>query len=138
MAKRKDNPESPKRPPLSDAQLEIMKLIWARGEATVTEVWSDLSKHRTVARNTILTVMDRLEKSGWLKKKLIGNTHLYTPDASQEKTMGQVVRRLVDTAFSGAADRLVMALLEGRGLTDDEATRIGKMIDDQRKQDKKK
>lgn len=129
--------QAPDLPPLTDAQLEIMKSIWSREEATVTDVWGDLTAQRSVARNTVLTVMDRLEKRGWLKKRRIGNTFLYTAVASLDQTMGQVVRRLVDTAFSGAADRLVMALLDGRGLSDEESNRIAKMIDERRKEDRR-
>src|SRR2546423_525410 len=56
MAKRK--PEA--LPALSEAQLEIMQLVWERGEVTVTDVWSVLAQRRGVARNTVLTLMDRL------------------------------------------------------------------------------
>ena len=101
---------------MSDAQLEIMQIIWARDEATVTDVWQDLCLHREVARNTVLTVMDRLEKRNWLTKTAIGNTHLYTAAVGQKKTMGQVVRKMVETAFSGAADEMIVALLDGRGV----------------------
>lgn len=116
-------------PPLSDGQLEIMQLVWDRGEVTVTEVWTALSKRKTVARNTVLTLMDRLEKKGWLRRRNEGSSHLYSPTRPKQATLGGVVKQLVDTAFSGSAEALVLALISGRGVTKEEADRIRKLID---------
>ncbi len=119
---------NPELPPLSDAQMEIMQRIWARGRATVTEVSQDLAQQREVARNTVLTVMDRLAKRGWLAKEAIGNVHVFTATVDQRNALGTLVGDLVASTFSGNPDRLIMALLDGRGLTADESGRIRKMI----------
>jgi len=117
-------------PALSAAQLEIMHAIWDGGEVTVTDVWKVLSQRRPVARNTILTIMDRLEKKGWLNRRADGQTHYYAAAVPRATTLGRVVKRLVDGAFAGSAEGLVLALLEGRGVSDEEARRIRKLIDD--------
>jgi predicted transcriptional regulator len=119
--------------PLSGAQIEIMNLVWARGEATVTEIWKDLQDSRPIARTTVLTVMDRLEKKGWLKRRLVEQQHLYSAVRTREVTLGGMVARLVDTAFAGSAEELVMALLDGRGVTKDEASRIRTLIEKARR-----
>ena len=119
--------------PLSEAQLEVMNLIWARGEATVTEVWKVLSAQRPVARTTVLTVMDRLVKKGWLRRRAAGQQHFYSAARSRAATLGQLVDRLVDTAFAGSAEDLVVALLDGRGVTEDEAARIRNLIQQARR-----
>jgi predicted transcriptional regulator len=119
----------PRLPALSEAQLEIMKVVWEGGEVTVTDVWSVLGARRQVARNTVLTLMDRLEKKGWLKRRAEGQTHYYSAAAARADTLGGVVHRLVDSAFAGSAEALVLALLEGRGVSDDEARRIRHLID---------
>lgn len=121
-----------KRPPLSDAQLEVMQVVWQHDEVTVSDVWQAISAARPVARNTVLTVMDRLTKRGWLTKRSVGNTHLYKAAASQNATLGEVARRVVDTVFGGSAESLVVALLESGGVTDEEAKRIRKRIDESR------
>ena len=54
-------------PPLSEAQLEIMNVVWDRGEVTVAQVWKILSTRRKVARNTVQTMLARLEEKGWLR-----------------------------------------------------------------------
>ena len=124
-------------PALSAAQLEIMHVAWERGEVTVTDVWTVLAGRRSVARNTVLTLMERLEKKGWLRRRADGPAHCYTAAAPRAATLGQVVHRLVDAAFAGSAEALVLALLEGRGVSDEEAKRIRQLIDKARGRGKK-
>ena len=116
-------------PPLSEAQMEIMNVVWDRGEATVADVWKALSARRKVARNTVLTMITRLEEKGWLSRDAEGHAFRYRAAVPREATLGTMVRRLVDTAFGGSAEGLVMALLHGRGVSKEEARRIRKMID---------
>ena len=116
-------------PPLSEAQMEIMHVVWDRGEATVAEVRAGLAGRREVARNTVLTLMDRLVEKGWLIRDASGHAHRYRASVPREATLGTIVRRLVDTAFGGSAEGLVLALLDGRGVSKQEAERIRSMID---------
>lgn len=120
-------------PALSAAQLEIMQVIWQRGEVAVSDVWQEISQRRTIARNTVLTVMDRLEKRGWLSKRSVGNTHLYRAVVSERTTLTQTVKRFVDTFFGGSSESLMMTLLEGRGVSPDEAERIRQRIEKARR-----
>lgn len=119
--------------PLSEAQIEIMDLVWDQGQITVTDLWKALSERRTIARTTVLTVMDRLVKKGWLKRRTVEREHIYSAARSREVTLGGLVHRLVDTAFAGSAENLVVALLDGRGVTEEEAKRIRKLIDQSRR-----
>ena len=130
-------PKNRELPVLSEAQLEIMQIVWRGGEVTVTDVWNVLVQRRQVARNTILTLMERLKRKGWLKCRLDGQTHHYTAAAPRARTLRQVVHRLVDAAFSGSAEALVLALLEGRGVSDEEACRIQQLISNAQSQRKK-
>ena len=115
-------------PPLSEAQLEIMNVVWERGEVTVADVWKALAARRKLARNTVQTMIVRLEEKGWLRHRVEGPGFVYSAVFPREATMKRAVRQLVDTAFSGSVEGLVMALLEGRGLSKDEADRIRAMI----------
>jgi BlaI family penicillinase repressor len=116
-------------PPLSEAQLEIMDVVWDRGEVTVADVWKVLSARRKVARSTVLTVITRLEEKGWLSCNEEGHAFRYRAAVPREATLGTMVRRLIDTAFGGSAEGLVMAMLHGRGVSKEEAREIRKMID---------
>ena len=117
------------RPPLSEAQLEIMGIVWKRGEATSPEVWRDLEPRRAVSRNTVQTLMSRLVEKGWLLAAPRGRSVLYRPTAPRDRTLGAIVGRLVETAFGGRVEGLVMALLDGRGVSPEEAERIRALID---------
>ncbi len=116
-------------PPLSEAQLEVMQEVWSRGEATVTDVWQAIAERRAVARNTILTVMDRLERRGWLSKRPIANSHLYKATVNQKKTMSKVIRDFVDNTLDGTAAPLIVAMLEEKKLTKEELDSIAALIE---------
>lgn len=116
-------------PPLSQAQLEIMNVVWERGDVTVADVWKTLSHQRKVARNTILTMLTRLEEKGWLVRDDQGHTHRYSAAVPREATMGTMIKNLVESAFGGSAEGLMMALIHGRGVSKEEAARIRLMID---------
>lgn len=115
--------------PLSAAQLEIMHVVWGRGEATVADVWGALSARRKVARNTVLTMLARLEEKGWLTRDAGGHAHRYRAAVGREATLGTMLGRLVEAGFGGSVEGLVLALLDRRGVSRDEADRIRAMID---------
>jgi BlaI family penicillinase repressor len=108
--------------------MEIMNVVWDRGEVTVADVWKELAARRKVARNTVLTMLSRLEEKGWLCRDETAHAFRYRAAVPREATLGTMVRRLVDTTFGGSAEGLVMALLHGRGVSKEEAQRIKKMI----------
>jgi len=125
MARRDDVPE------LSDAQMEIMNVIWDSPDgAGVMEVWKALSAKRQVARNTVQTTLVRLEEKGWLiHRESDKGGFIYFAARPRNSTLRGMVSKLVETAFGGSADDLVMALIQGRGVSKDEARRIREMID---------
>jgi predicted transcriptional regulator len=127
MSKKNQTPP----PPLSEAQMEIMAAVWRGGPggATVAEVWAVLSRRRKVARNTVQTLMTRLEDKGWLGHRAEGTAFRYYARRARETTLRGLVGRLVDAAFGGSAEGLVTALLDGRGLSGDEAGRIRRLIE---------
>ena len=114
--------------PLSERQLEIMNIVWQR-KATVADVWDALTRRSKIARNTVLTLMQRLEEKGWLRHRAEGNLFLYSATHEKEGVLGKMVSRLVDTAFQGSAEGLVMTLLDARGVSSQELARIKEMID---------
>ncbi|MFO1095890.1 MAG: BlaI/MecI/CopY family transcriptional regulator [Planctomycetaceae bacterium] len=115
-------------PPLSDTQLEIMNLIWQRGEASVSDVWKALAERRPVARNTIHTLIVRLEEKGWLTHREDAG-FLYAATVSQEDAQRQTVQRLIDTVFAGSAEELVLTLLASGAVSRPELERIRKQIE---------
>jgi predicted transcriptional regulator len=120
--------DSSNAPSISDAQREIMNIVWDQGEVGVAEVWRMLCERRAVARNTVLTLITRLVDKGWLKTRRVGNAFRYTAAWPREKDRAEEIRRLVETVFDGSAEGLVMTLLEGGSLSAAESDRIRAMI----------
>jgi len=117
-------------PPLSEAQLEIVNVVWDHGEVTVGDVWRTLASRRTVSRNTVSTMVTRLAEKGWLRQRVADGAHYYSAAVPRKKVLPRLVRRLVDGAFQGSAEGLVLALLEGGRLSSEQVERIKKILDD--------
>jgi predicted transcriptional regulator len=115
-------------PELTPAQGEIMDIVWARGEVSASEVRRVLSRTRKVARNTVRTLLERMEEKGWIKHREEGRTFLYTAAQPREATIGQKVHKVVETVCGGSAEALVTALLDYRGLSAGELERIRQML----------
>src|SRR5260221_14584861 len=116
-------------PALSEAQMEIMNVIWDRGEATLGQVHRALSGIRGVARNTIQTLMSRLVEKGWLRYRVEGKTHHYSAVLPRDLTQRNIISRVVDTVFGGSTEGLVLALLDAKPLSRGEAESILAMIE---------
>ncbi|MHB1037204.1 MAG: BlaI/MecI/CopY family transcriptional regulator [Pirellulales bacterium] len=119
----------PELPPLSEAQLEIINIVWDDGNATVGKIWKVLAKRRSLSRNTVSTMVTRLEEKGWLRHRVVGGTFLYSATHPREKVLSRLVHRLVDAAFQGSAEGLVLTLLEGGRLSAGEVERIKAMLE---------
>lgn len=105
-----------------------MNVVWDEGEVSVSRIWEILAARRPLARNTVQTMVVRLEEKGWIRHRALGKTYLYCPVVSRQTALGSMVDRLVQTAFAGSAEGLVLALLEGRGLSPEEIKRIRAII----------
>ena len=115
---------------LSRAEREIMELIWDKTEAGVLEITEALNKQRPVARNTVRTLMERMEEKGWLTHRVEGRSFVYAATVAREESLGQRVLDMVDKACGGNPEKLMMALLQYRGLSDEESKRIRTMLDE--------
>ncbi len=115
--------------PLTEAQREIMEVVWERGEVTVSEVREALAPRRDVARNTVQTMMVRLEDRGWLKHREAGRTFYYAAARARASSLGAKVAQMIDRFFAGSPEEMVTALIEYRGLSENEGQRIRQMIE---------
>ena len=127
-----------KLPPLSPAQREIMEIVWERGEVSARDVRAVVSRQRDVARNTVRTLLERMEEKGWLTHREDGRTYLYAATQPRQATIGQRVVEVLDTACGGSPETLVTALLDYRGLTDSELRRIRAMLDEAKTSNRRK
>jgi BlaI family penicillinase repressor len=125
-------------PGLTPAQGEIMDIIWDCGEVSASDVRRILSRTRAVARNTVRTLLERMEEKGWIRHREEGRTFLYAAAQPREATIGRKVQEVVETVCGGSAEALVTALLDYRGLNAGELMRIRKMLAEARATRKEK
>ncbi|HEY2251270.1 MAG TPA: BlaI/MecI/CopY family transcriptional regulator [Planctomycetaceae bacterium] len=115
-------------PVLSETQLEIMNVVWDHEQCSVADVWKVLNDRRGVTRNTVHTLMARLQEKGWLTHRDEGSAFLYSATVSREAARQRCVQRIIETVFDGSAEGLVLTLLGGGVVSKPEAERIRDMI----------
>jgi predicted transcriptional regulator len=115
---------------LSAAERQVMEVVWDRGEVTAKDARDALQ--RNVARNTVRTLLERMEEKGWVVHREVGRAYLYRAARPREESIGRKVRELVDTVCGGSAESLVAALLDYRGLRPGELQRIRQMLEEAR------
>lgn len=118
---------------VTDRELEIMKILWARTRASVREVQDDLNNQSAgpVAYSTVQTLLNIMEdKKGLVRHVVEGRTFIYIPKKSSERTIRELTTRFVDRVFDGALDRVMVALLDSKPPTADELSRLRTMIDE--------
>lgn len=119
----------PKSDTLTGQELEIMKVIWRSGQATVREVYEDLKARRTIAYTSVQTMMNILETKGHLKKEPGDKARTYVPVRPQQTVVRSMVREFVDRVFDGSARPLLVHLLKEKGLTAAERKELQKLLD---------
>lgn len=117
---------------LTPAQFEIMEVVWNHGRrgATVAEIWQEVSQARDVGRTTVLNLVDRLERRGWLKRRGGRGANRFIAALSREKTASLLAGDFVNDFFGGSASELVMSLLGSRRLSTDEILRLRELLAD--------
>ncbi len=112
---------------LGGLELEVLKVLWERGDGSVFQVAEVLSKGKGYARTTILTVMQRLHKKGYLKRKKVDNVYQYTPTKKRKQVMGSLLADFVRHVFDGSSSNLVQHLTEA-SVTQEELDKIQHII----------
>ena len=119
----------PKSETLTGQELEIMKIVWPIGRATVRDVYDRLREQRTIAYTTVQTMMNILEAKGHLKKEAGAKAQVYVPVRPQHAVVRTMVRDFVDRVFDGSARPLLVHLLKEKGLTDRERRALQRLLD---------
>ena len=123
----------PKKPVLTDQELEIMKVVWQRGSATVRDVYEDLLTRRKIAYTTVMTMMGILEQKGRLKKSADERAYVYTPTQPQREVVGNMVHEFVQRVFNGSAKPLLVHLLEDPEISPEELDEIRAILKEKRR-----
>ena len=111
---------------LTNAELRIMEVIWARGSATVAEVVEALKG--VDAYTTILTLMRILKAKGYLSSRKEGRAFVFLPRVDRDTVARKAARQLVSRFFGGSPGELVLSFLREEQLTAEELTEIKRQI----------
>ena len=119
---------------LGSLQRKVMEIVWDLGEASVHSVIERLSRAKKPAYTTILTVMQNLESSGWLRHRQDGRCYVYRPTVSRDELAWGSIRQSVGNLFDGDMGAFMQHLVQEEALSDDDLTELRKMIDQRRKE----
>ena len=121
----------PRRLPVSDAELEVLKVLWAAGPVTVRDVATALKKQRRkLAYNTVLTLLSRLREKGYVTADRRETAHLFRAVVSREDLLGSSLAALAERICDGTASPLVLALVRDRTFSAEEIAHFRTLLDD--------
>ncbi|HLB72863.1 MAG TPA: BlaI/MecI/CopY family transcriptional regulator [Sedimentisphaerales bacterium] len=112
----------------TDRELAILGILWELGPATVRQVNEAMNEDSTTGYTTTLKLMQIMTEKGLLLRDDSQFKHVYRPAISEEKTQRQLVGDLLDRAFAGSAEKLVMRALSAKKVSAEELGKIRKML----------
>lgn len=113
----------------SGRELEILKILWDLGSASVREVHLQMCPDGELAYNTVQTLLRIMDEKGLVSHRLRGRTFVYSPKHTREREMS----RLVDKVFGGALDQFVVSLIKSQNVSADELKKLERIIADARR-----
>jgi len=119
---------------LGDLQLQIMKALWLRGEATVAEIHHALPGGSDLAYTTVATMLRKMDARGLVRHRADGRTFIYAAAVAEDQVSRGMAEHVLDRIFGGSVEALVSNLLTTREVSRDELGRIEKLIARRRNQ----
>ncbi|MCP5115593.1 MAG: BlaI/MecI/CopY family transcriptional regulator [bacterium] len=114
----------------TDAELEILEVLWESGPSTVRDVHAQLVKRRPTGYTTVLKLMQIMADKGLVKRNEKQRAHIYRARQPRETTQRVLLDHIVDRAFGGSAAQLAMRALSSRKTKPEELAEIRKMLDE--------
>ena len=120
----------------TDAELEILTVLWSIGPATVREVYDVISRRRRAQYSTILKFMQIMADKGLVRRDEKQRAHIYEPAKPREWTQRQLAKHLLQRAFGGSAKALLVGALSAQKATPEELAEMRELLDERRKGEK--
>ena len=117
------------RPALSKGELEVTRLLWQLGTATVRQVHEAQSAERAMDFTTVQTYLRRIEAKGYATSRLEGRLRVYVPKTRPKTVIRQTIDDLVDRLFGGETMPLVRHLIEERGIREEELAELRQLLE---------
>jgi predicted transcriptional regulator len=127
-----------KRSGLGELELEVLKVIWRHQPCAVQEVADLFHRRRGYARTTVLTVMQRLHKKGFLKRRKVEGVYRYKCTEQRGKVVSRLIEQFVDKVLDGSAAPFVTYLTEAEDLTEKQAAVLQSIAEELESKDKEK
>jgi predicted transcriptional regulator len=124
---------SPDPPRPTNAELEILTVLWSTGPATVREVYTRLSHRRPAQYSTVLKFMQIMAEKGLVRRDESRRAHVYAAARPREWTQRQLARDLMERAFNGSAKALVVGALSARKASPKELDELSRLLADYQK-----
>ena len=116
--------------PISDTELEVLKILWKDGPSRVHDVQARLKKGKAKrAYTTVLTLLTRLRTKGFVDAEKSGAALEFRAVVSREQLLRRRLSELADTVCDGTTGPLVHALVEGRRLSPEEVASLRELVD---------
>jgi predicted transcriptional regulator len=112
----------------TDAEIDILRVLWARGPSTVRQVHDILSANRDFVYTTTLKLLQLMTEKGVAVREEDGRVHLYRAAVAREETQRHLVRDLLDRAFGGSPTQLVMQALSERPASAEDLEEIRRLL----------
>ena len=114
----------------TDAELEILRVLWRRGPSTVRDVHAELAAVRPTGYTTVLKFMQIMSEKGLVRRNVEQRAHVYEAHAPEEETQRQLLGDLLERAFDGSATKLVMQVLSSKRASARELEEIRAVLDE--------
>ena len=121
------------RPPLAKSELEVARIVWELGDATVREVHEALPADRDVDFWTVQTYLRRLKQKGYLKVRKVGQGNVYSPAVQPQRVLRDLMEDFLERTFDGEVLPMFQHLVDVRGLTEDEIDGLQAKLDELRR-----
>jgi len=118
---------------LGALQKAIMETVWGLDQATTRQVWERLNRTRSLAYTSVLSIMQRLEKAGWLKHRVAGRTYVYQATLSREQESRRSLDEFIRRVFQGNSRLVFQHLIEDEALGERDLLALRTLIDQKRK-----
>ena len=118
----------------TESELEILQILWKKGNASVREVHEELLQTKEAGYTTTLKLMQIMHEKGLVKRDDSIKTHIYQAAVSKEKTQKHLLNKMIDTVFGGSPGELVLQALGNHKASAEELEEIQKILDNLKKQ----
>ena len=122
-------PQDPTHRRPTEAECNILSVLWERGSATVRQVYEDLSKRQEVGYTTVLKFMQIMTEKGLIERDTSVRPQVFSPAREKSEVQGDMVRDLLDRVFGGSTESLVLRALSTRPSSPEELAAIRQHLD---------